>query len=71
MAAHRITATIWSAGRHYTIEVHGKDENGVPLPPVTCGPLQFAENAVGDIDVKLQSQSNSSPKSGWMLLRWP
>lgn len=40
-------------GQNYTIEVRGKDENGVPLPPATYGPLQFAKGALVDIDVKL------------------
>ncbi len=40
-------------GQSYVIEVRGKDENGVPLPPATYGPLQFAKGAVVDIDVKL------------------
>lgn len=40
-------------GQDYVIQVHGTDENGVPLPPATYGPLQFAKGAVVDIDVKL------------------
>jgi hypothetical protein len=40
-------------GQAYAIEVRGKDANGVPLPPVTYGPLEFAKGAVVDIDVKL------------------
>jgi hypothetical protein len=40
-------------GQNYVIEVRGKDERGVPLPPATYGPLQFAKGAVVDIDVKL------------------
>jgi hypothetical protein len=40
--------------KDYTIDVHGRDENGLPLklePPI--GPLKFAKGAVVDIDVKL------------------
>jgi hypothetical protein len=40
-------------GQDYVIQVRGTDENGVPLPPATYGPLQFAKGAVVDIDVKL------------------
>jgi hypothetical protein len=40
-------------GHDYVIQVRGTDENGVPLPPATYGPLQFARGAVVDIDVKL------------------
>lgn len=40
-------------GHDYVIQVRGTDENGVPLPPATYGPLQFARGAVIDIDVKL------------------
>lgn len=40
--------------KEYTLEVHGRDENGDVLkltPPI--GPLKFAKGAVVDIDVKL------------------
>lgn len=40
-------------GQSYVLEVRGKDENGIPLPPMTLGPLEFAKGAIVDIDVKL------------------
>ena len=36
-----------------TIEVIGKDERGMPLPPAVYGPLQFAKGALVDIDITL------------------
>ncbi|MDP2378360.1 hypothetical protein [Reyranella sp.] len=36
-----------------TVEVRGVDKDGVPLPPVIYGPLQFAKGALIDIDVTL------------------
>jgi hypothetical protein len=36
-----------------TVEVRGKDKDGVPLPPITYGPLTFAKGALVDIDVTL------------------
>lgn len=35
------------------VEVRGVDKDGVPLPPVTYGPLQFAKGALVDIDITL------------------
>jgi hypothetical protein len=40
-------------GESYVVEVRGKDANGVPLPPETYGPMQFAKGAIVDIDVRL------------------
>lgn len=40
-------------GQLYAIEVRGKDQNNIPLPPVTYGPLEFAEGAIVNIDVRL------------------
>ena len=37
----------------YVIEVRGKNAAGMPLPPVTFGPLQFAKGAIVDLDVTL------------------
>ena len=37
----------------YVIEVRGKNAAGMPLPPVTFGPLQFAKGAIVDLNVTL------------------